>query len=118
MLRCDSADPMRRRIYQMQQKGMSDSAIIDTIVREEGIVALASPPATGLGPIITWVMPAIALAVGFIIYYWYVRRNRKTPEPLSPVDEATIERFRAQIDRELDDSTDKPSQRKPDADRK
>ncbi len=118
MLRCDSADPMRRRIYQMQQKGMSDSAIIDTIVREEGIVALASPPGRGLGPVITWVMPAIALAIGFIIYYWYVRRNRKTPEPLTPVDEATIERFRAQIDREMDDSPDVGPESKRDPERK
>ena len=117
MLRCDSADPMRRRIYQMQQKGMSDDAIVNTIVREEGIVALASPPGTGLGPVITWVMPAVVLAIGFLIYSLYVRRNRKAPEPLTAVDQATIERFRAQIDRELDDSPDTPG-RNPGAERK
>jgi cytochrome c-type biogenesis protein CcmH/NrfF len=118
MLRCDSADPMRRRIYQMQQKGMSDGAIIDTIVREEGIVALASPPGQGLGPVITWLMPAIALGAGFIIYYWFVRRNRKEPEPLTPVDQATIERFRNQIDRELDDPPGPTSERNHGAERK
>jgi cytochrome c-type biogenesis protein CcmH/NrfF len=104
MLRCDSADPMRRRIYSMKARGMSDGDIVNTIVREQGIVALASPPAQGFGPLITWVMPGIALLGGFFIYSWYVRRNRKEPEPLTPGDQAIIDRFRAQIDRELDES--------------
>jgi len=105
MLRCDSADPMRRRIHAMQARGMGDQAIIDSIVREEGIVALASPPGEGFGPVITWVMPGVALIIGFFVYSWYVRRNRKDPEPLSAVDQAVIDRFRAQIDRELDESS-------------
>jgi cytochrome c-type biogenesis protein CcmH/NrfF len=104
MLRCDSADPLRRRIHSMQAKGMSDADIVNTIVREQGIVALASPPGEGLGPIITWVMPGVALLIGFLIWSQYVRRNRKQPEPLTPADQAVIDRFRAQIDRELDES--------------
>jgi len=101
MLHCSSADPMRRRIYQMKARRMSDDAVLNTIVREEGVVALASPPAQGFG-LITWLMPPIALAVGFLIYSWYVRRNRSSPEPLSSADQAIIERFRSQIERELD----------------
>jgi cytochrome c-type biogenesis protein CcmH len=103
MLRCDSADPMRRRIFQMQSSGMGDKQIIDNIVRQEGIVALASPPGQGLGPVVTWVMPGVALAVGVWIWSWYVRRNRRQPQPLTPVDAAVLERFRTQIDRELDE---------------
>jgi cytochrome c-type biogenesis protein CcmH len=104
MLHCGSADPKRHRIYEMKQQGASDNDIVNTIVREEGIVALSTPPSEGLGPIITWVMPAIALALGFLVYSWWVRRNRKAPETLAPVDEAVLERFRSQIDHELDDS--------------
>jgi len=111
MLHCDSADPMRRRIHSMQAKGMDDKAIISTIVREEGIVALAAPPAEGLGPIITWVMPGIALLIGFWVYSLYVKRNRKTPEPLTPVDRAVIDRFHAQIERELGESVDEDSRK-------
>jgi cytochrome c-type biogenesis protein CcmH/NrfF len=102
MLHCSSADPMRRRIHEMKARGASDDDVVSTIVREEGIVALASPPAEGFG-LITWMMPPIALLIGFFIYSWYVRRNRQEPEPLSPVDQAVIDRFRAQIDRELDE---------------
>jgi cytochrome c-type biogenesis protein CcmH/NrfF len=104
MLRCGSSDPIRRRIFEMQKQGMSDDAIVNTFVKEEGIVALATPPTHGLGPIITWIGPGIALLLGFLVYSWYVRRNRQQPAPLMPVDQAVLDRFKSQIDRELDDS--------------
>ena len=106
MLRCDSAYPMRRRIFEMKQTGMSDDAIVNRIVREEGVVALSSPPAGSLGGLITWTMPAVALLIGFLVYSFYVRRNRKPPEPLSSFDRAVIDRFQDQIDREMNDSPD------------
>ena len=104
MLHCGSSDPIRRRIFQMQKQGMSDDAIVDTFIKEEGIVALATPPGHGLGPIITWIGPGVALLLGFGVYSWYVRRIRQQPAPLMPVDQAVLDRFQAQIDRELDDS--------------
>ena len=113
MLHCESADPLRRRIASMQGRGMNDDAILSAIVREQGVVALASPPATGFG-LFTWVMPGIALAIGFLIYSSFVRRNRKKPEPLSASDQAMLERFRSQIDRDFDDS---PQPEKPEASR-
>jgi cytochrome c-type biogenesis protein CcmH/NrfF len=102
-LRCSSADPLRHRIFESMQKGMSDESIVNDIVREEGIVALASPPTQGLGPIVTWIMPGIALLIGLWIWSAFVRRNRKTPAPLTPTDESLIDRYRAQMDRELED---------------
>jgi cytochrome c-type biogenesis protein CcmH/NrfF len=104
MMRCSSADPMRRRIFEMKRGGMSDDAVVNSIVREEGVVALSSPPASSLGGLITWVMPGIALLIGIFVYSFYVRRNRKAPEPLSSFDRAVIDRFQDQIERELDES--------------
>lgn len=104
MLRCGSADPMRRRIYEMKRGGMSDDSVVNTIVREEGVVALSSPPASSLGGLITWVTPGIALLIGIFVYSLYLRRNRKAPEPLSSFDRAVIDRFQDQIERELDES--------------
>ena len=109
MLRCDFSSPMRKRIYDMQQVGMTDDAIVNRIVREEGVVALSSPPASSFGGLITWMMPAVALLIGFFIYSFYVRRNRKDPEPLSSFDRAVIDRFKDQIDRELDDAPEPKS---------
>jgi cytochrome c-type biogenesis protein CcmH/NrfF len=112
MLRCDYSDPLRHRIYEMQAKGMSDSAIVQTVVREQGVAALSGQPPLG---ILVWLMPGIALAIGFLIYSRWVRRNRKQPEALTPVDQAIIDRFQAQIDRELDES---PSPAKEGGERK
>ncbi len=103
MLRCDSASPKRQRIFDMKQKGMSDDAIVAQIVQEEGIVALATPPSQGFWPVLTWVMPGIALVLGFLVYSWWVKRNQKAPVELTDADKATLERFHAQIDRELED---------------
>ncbi len=112
MLRCSSADPMRHRIYDLKQKGMSDDAIVNSVVAEEGIVALASPPTSGFGPIVTWVMPGVVLAIGFFIWTAFVRRNRKAPAPLTPADESLIERYRSQIDSELDDEEGWPDNKR------
>jgi cytochrome c-type biogenesis protein CcmH/NrfF len=112
MLHCSSADPMRRRIHDMKARGLSDNDVVNTIVREEGVVALSSPPAEGFG-LVTWIMPPIVLLVGFFVYSWYVRRNRQEPQPLSAGDQAIIERFRAQIDRELEDTPAKDHADKP-----
>lgn len=94
MLRCDSADPMRRRIYDMQSRGLNDKEIIGTIVREQGAIALY-----GQQPLawIAWAMPPIALLAGFGLYSFYVRRNRAQPAPLQAEDRALIERYRAQM---------------------
>jgi cytochrome c-type biogenesis protein CcmH/NrfF len=63
MLHCHSADPKRQLIHEMQKAGLSDDAIVNTFVREEGVVALSSPPSGSLGGLITWVMPGVALPV-------------------------------------------------------
>ncbi len=88
----------------MKKQGQSDDQIVNTFVREDGIVTLASPPGQGLGPIVTWIGPGFALFLGFGVYSWFVRRNRKEPEKLMPEEQAVLDRFQAQIDRELDDS--------------
>ena len=109
MLHCHSADPKRQRIHEMKQAGLSDDAIVNTFVREEGVVALSSPPSGSLGGLIAWVMPGVALLIGFFIYVRYVRGNQQQPAPLSPADLAAMERFRAQIDRDLDEEQTEPS---------
>lgn len=101
MLHCGSSDPKRHRIFEMKQRGVSDDEIVSTIVREEGVAALSGPLHHEL---FVWMMPGIALLIGFFIYTAYVRRNRKAAAPLTPVDEALIDRFRPQIDSDLDES--------------
>lgn len=103
MLHCHSADPKRQRIDEMKKAGMSDDAVVNTFVREEGVVALSSPPSGSIGGLITWIMPGVVLLIGFYVYLRYVRGNQQTPAPLSPADLAAMERFRGQIDRDLEE---------------
>ncbi len=112
MIKCHSADPMRRRIHDMQAVGITDDAIVQTIVQEEGIVALASPPGTGWG-LLTWVMPGIVLLLGFFAYTQWVRRNKAVPVAVSAKDNALLERFQDQIDQEMDEPSGRTPGSKP-----
>jgi len=102
MLHCHFADPMRRRIHDMQKAGMSDDEIVRDIVREEGVVALSSPPTSGWG-LFTWVMPFFAIGIGLWVYTLWVRRNRQPAAEAHPVDSAVLDRFRDQIEAETED---------------
>jgi cytochrome c-type biogenesis protein CcmH/NrfF len=97
---------MRQRIKAMQDQGRNDKDIIDMIVQQEGIVALAAPPGEGWG-LFTWIMPGAALVGGFFLYSWWVRRNRAQAEATpNEVDRDVLNRFRDQIDAELGSEED------------
>jgi cytochrome c-type biogenesis protein CcmH/NrfF len=87
---------------------MTDDEIVRDIVREEGIVALSSPPTSGWG-LFTWVMPFFAIGIGLWVYTLWVRRNRRPAVEIQPVDGALLERFRDQIEAESEDFTPAPS---------
>ena len=59
MLGCHYCSPARERIASMQKRAISDETIIDTFVKEIGMVALAVPPAEGFN-LLAWVMPLLA----------------------------------------------------------
>lgn len=106
MLRCHYTEPMRARIKAMQDLGRTDKDIINMIVQQEGVVALAAPPATGWG-LFTWIMPGFALFAGFWVYSWWVRRNRQGESaPVSDVDREVLDRYRQQIESELGEAGD------------
>lgn len=100
MIRCSSADPKRQRIHQMKAEGASDDAIVNAIVREEGIVALSAPPSGSIGGLVTWLMPGLVLLLGFFVYLKYVRGKHQTVAPLNAEDEALIHRYRDHMDQE------------------
>ena len=103
MLRCDSSDPKRRRIFEMKSHGLSDDTIVNTFVREEGSVALSSPQPLHL---ITWLATPLAALFGFWLYTSFLRRHSKESGPVSAADQAAMERYRGQIDSELGESPD------------
>jgi cytochrome c-type biogenesis protein CcmH len=103
MIGCHYSTPARERIAGMQKAGMSDQSIIDTFVKEMGIVALAVPPASGFN-LLGWVMPFIAIALGLVAIAVYFRRFRRPAEAAAPAPEPVIdERYRQRIESETAD---------------
>jgi len=96
MMQCHYSSPARDRIAQMAKLGMSDEQIIDVFVKENGIQALAVPPAEGFNSMI-WIMPWVAAALGLGAIAWYVKHHSK-PRPLEEVPAATMERFHVEMD--------------------
>jgi len=100
MLGCHYSLPARERIAKMEAEGVSDDAIIAGFVKREGLRALVAPPAEGFN-LLSWVMPFVALALGLGVIVLYVRRFRKPAIPDAPVDNAALDRYHEEIEKDL-----------------
>ncbi|MCC6363664.1 MAG: cytochrome c-type biogenesis protein CcmH [Bryobacterales bacterium] len=100
MLGCHYSLPARERIAKMEAEGVSDDAIIADFVKREGLRALVAPPAEGFN-LLSWVMPFVALALGLGVIVLYVRRFRKPAIPDAPVDNAALDRYHEEIEKDL-----------------
>jgi cytochrome c-type biogenesis protein CcmH len=99
MLGCHYSSPAREKIKKMQEEGASDQAIIDSFVKEQGLRALAVPPAEGFN-IMGWLAPPLAVAFGLGVIYLYIRRFRK-PAPAPEIDTDSLDRYHEQIEKDL-----------------
>jgi hypothetical protein len=89
--------PNKEKIVAMQKAGMSDAAILDSFVKENGPgILLIEPGFWGS------MSHYIGLALGLALVVWFIRRQlKKPPAPEAPeLDAAQIERYRSQIERE------------------
>lgn len=102
MIGCHYSSPARERIASMQKSGMSDQNIIDTFVKEMGLVALAVPPAEGFN-LLAWVMPFIGLALGLLLLMVYFKRFRRPAHAGSASEPAIDEKYRQRIESEMAD---------------
>jgi hypothetical protein len=96
MLQCHYSSPARERISAMSKQGMSDDAIVDVFVKENGIQALSVPPAEGFNAMV-WIMPWIAAALGLGAIAWYVKHHSK-PRPLEDIPAGTMQKFHTQLE--------------------
>jgi len=101
MLECHYSSPARQKIGELQKAGSSDQAIVDNFVKEVGLAALAAPPAQGFN-LLGWVMPFVALLLGFAGILVYFKRFRKRAvraesEPAPAIDE----KYRTRIEQEM-----------------
>ena len=98
MLMCHYSMPAREQIAKLQEASVSDAEIIKTIVREQGVKALASPPTEGFS-LLAWVMPFAAIALGLLFLSWFIKRQR-AHAPAAEVDPRVLERYHDQIEKD------------------
>ena len=100
MLECGYCAPMRKRIAAMQAAGQSDDAIVNAIVVENGKEALAVPPAQGFA-LLAWTAPYIAVVVGLLAIWAFVRRFSAKRQPAPEIDPQILERYHDRIENDI-----------------
>ncbi len=103
MLECHYTKPMREKIASMQKLGMGDDEIINAVVKDKGIQALAAPPTEGFN-LLAWVMPWIAVGLGLLVVWMfisYLNRKRVTAAAAPELDPEILNRYRDNIEKDL-----------------
>jgi cytochrome c-type biogenesis protein CcmH/NrfF len=107
MLYCHFGEPVREEIREGVVAGLAPEVILDKLVAKYGAIILGEPPAKGFGAV-GWTMPFIAVLAGLAIVPLVIRRWRRNQlaaeaaaPPQAALDEDELNRFKAEIDRDL-----------------
>lgn len=103
---CPDSDGMRNELTAALSRGDSDSLVEQAFVQKYGPTVLAAPTAKGFDRT-AWIVPFVALALGFTIVIMVIRswKNRPTPaiaDGLRPVRGVELEQFRDQAQKDTD----------------
>jgi cytochrome c-type biogenesis protein CcmH/NrfF len=101
---CHFCKPARTKIFQMQQSGMSDGAIVQQFIKEYGEKIFRPDPNSSF-----WVVPYISLALGGLVLWFVLRRMRHSagggplkPAAAGPVLDPEIARYMDAAEKETD----------------
>ena len=115
-LDCSSATYIRNTIRASLAEGMTEDAIVASFVEEYGPKILPEPPRQGFSWM-AWIMPFAALvlgggAVSYVLWLWKWKpaednagvtpAESAQPTPEHDASSALVEKYRAQIDEELE----------------
>lgn len=103
MLECHYSKPAREKIARMQAVGISDDDIVKSFVNENGLQALAAPPTSGFSSL-AWIMPWVAIALGLVAIYFFIRRFHPKRAGAGAPDIApeVLRRYRDNIDKDFE----------------
>jgi cytochrome c-type biogenesis protein CcmH/NrfF len=97
---------MRNELMAAVSRGDSDSLVQQAFVQKYGPTVLAAPTTAGFNRA-AWIMPMVALVLGFGLVVLVVRAWKNRPDPaiadgLQPIRGAELERFREQASKETE----------------
>lgn len=103
---CPDSDSMRNELMAAVTRGDSDSLVEQAFVQKYGPTVLAAPTTQGFDRT-AWIMPIVALLVGFAIVILIVRSWKNRPAPaladgIHPVHDSEFDQFREQAREETD----------------
>ncbi|HTW30659.1 MAG TPA: cytochrome c-type biogenesis protein CcmH [Candidatus Sulfotelmatobacter sp.] len=103
---CPSSDGMRNELQAAIMRGDSDSLVEQSFVQKYGPTVLAAPTTAGFDRT-AWLMPIVALLVGFTIVVLVVRSWKNRPAPaiadgLQPIRGEQLDHFREQARKETE----------------
>jgi len=103
---CPDSDGMRNELMAAVSRGDSDSLVQQAFVQKYGPTVLAAPTTTGFNRT-AWIMPFVALIVGFSLVFYIILAWRNRPAPaiadgLRPLRGPELEQFRDQARKETD----------------
>jgi len=103
---CPDSDGMRNELMAAVTRGDSDSLVEQAFVQKYGPTVLAAPTTAGFDRT-AWILPIVALLVGFAILLLIIHSWKNRPAPaladgLHPVPRAELDQFREQARKETD----------------
>ena len=102
MFECSFSKPAKLRIAKLKSDGVSDQAIIDEYVKQNGEKIYRAEP-NSLG----WIVPYASLIPGLALVWWFVRRYYRQQKPipeLGPdleIDDPALAKYKDQIEKDL-----------------
>jgi cytochrome c-type biogenesis protein CcmH/NrfF len=107
MLHCSFREKVNPEIRKALEAGMAPDAVVAAMIAKFGPSLRTEPLPHGFG-LFGWAMPFAALAVGFIIVPFVVRRWKKQQSLNAPqvhrIDERLLAEYEAAIERDLAES--------------
>src|ERR1700751_1154083 len=101
---CAYSDRMRGELLASLDRGDSDDLTLQAFVQKYGTTVIAAPTDKGFDRV-AWIMPFVALALGFVALVMIVRAWKNRPVPaladgIRPLRGPELERFRDQAQKE------------------
>jgi cytochrome c-type biogenesis protein CcmH len=92
-------------------EGQSREDILEYFARQYGDGVLSNPPRRGASLIVLWILPALGVLLGLLLFSWLLRGMRKTapqapaalPRPKSSTGDPTLDDYIARVEKEIDE---------------